>query len=424
MKSVRLKRITGTICFILLFCFVFHCVAHFMERKDSMEQFSEFWSDPAGYDVWFLGNSHMYRGVLPMELWKENEIRSYVLASSGCRPSQMYWTLVNALDYAKPSVLVVDCYHIQHDLKIQEAGDGRQQMHNGFDAIPLSANKIRAVMDLFDTTEERLEYLFPFSVYHNRWEEIERGDFSPNYTVQKGCKISTVVKDLSGYKLIDESDMIAEETIGYLYMRKIIELCQANDIAVILEALPCCKGKEIQRALNGVARLSTEYGVPFLNMPYDDTLRIDYQTDFKDVGHLNLSGQRKTSKYIGQYLNDHFQFSKNSLPEREIAKWDNDYLAYTEKKAAWLRGQTRLSAYLMWLGDEGFTCEIYQKEGTSPTPAVSKLLDAVSEKQFIGKEEAAAQIGGNFDGDYAFIVRHAATGELVDTAIFELEKRK
>ena len=237
MKFHIAKKILRTVCFLMAFLFVFGTSCAFLERKTSRERYAEFWSEPDAYDVWFLGTSHMYYAVQPMDLWKEYGIRSYNLAAPASLIPQVYWTLKNALNYGRPKAVVVDCYHIERDFRINT--NKIAQMHTGLDSIPLSRSKFEAVFDLFDTTELRMEFLFDFYMYHNRWEEIGAEDFKPEYSVQKGALLSSTVNDVSGrLKPIDQTDKRVKETDGYVYFRKIIELCQSRNIPVILTSVP------------------------------------------------------------------------------------------------------------------------------------------------------------------------------------------
>ena len=102
-----------SILFVLVFGAVYHPVSNLLERKVSTERFSEFWEDPEGFDVWFMGSSHMFYAVQPMELWKQYGIRSFNLASAGGNLLQVYWTMMCALQYSQPELIVVDTYKVQ-----------------------------------------------------------------------------------------------------------------------------------------------------------------------------------------------------------------------------------------------------------------------------------------------------------------------
>ena len=71
--------------------------------------------------------------------------------------------LENALDYADPEIVVIDCYHLGTMLK---ATTHFEYVHQSFDAFPLTTTKVRAVFDLLDDPEmvkksERGELEYP-----------------------------------------------------------------------------------------------------------------------------------------------------------------------------------------------------------------------------------------------------------------------
>lgn len=425
MKFHIAKKILRTVCFLMAFLFVFGTSCAFLERKTSRERYAEFWSEPDAYDVWFLGTSHMYYAVQPMDLWKEYGIRSYNLAAPASLIPQVYWTLKNALNYGRPKAVVVDCYHIERDFRINT--NKIAQMHTGLDSIPLSRSKFEAVFDLFDTTELRMEFLFDFYMYHNRWEEIGAEDFKPEYSVQKGALLSSTVNDVSGrLKPIDQTDKRVKETDGYVYFRKIIELCQSRNIPVILTSIPFCAPKSVQRILNGVSGLSEEYRVPFLNLTYEPALSLDYQTDFWDWGHVNRAGAKKITHYIGSYLNEQLNLQKTRPDQTTEQKWNDAYLVYRDSYTQWIREEENLNDYLTWLSDEAYFCEIYQNENINPAedPILEKLLRGVNCKTSLSYEDAVSAAGNEFTGDFLFIVKDAFTGETLDTAIFLDKKRR
>lgn len=425
MKSDRIKKVAGTVGFILMFALVLNGVSRLLERKTSEERYSEFWEQPGDYDVWLIGNSHIYYAVQPMELWKDYRIRSYNLGAPRSYMPQMYWTLLNALSRATPKVVVVECYYIEKESKMADMAEDENQslLHDGFDSIPFSPMKVKAVMDLFDTKEQRIEYLFDFYVYHNRWEELEEEDFMPSYGTTKGAILSAEVDGQNPYQIIDETDMLQEETLGYEYLRKMIEACREKGVSVVLASVPCSMNENSQRAINGVQKLSKEYGAPFLNMSYDDELTIDYRTDFKDSGHMNYLGAKKVTEYIGKYLSEAYEVSIDEGKEEGTAKaWDEDYEMYSATFLDLMKEEQSLVSYLVWLNNENYECEIFQEKGLDPESKAGIILNKIRNKRMISKEEAVLAIG-EFQAPRAFLVKDAKTGEVIDTAVFEKGKR-
>lgn len=148
------------------------------ERKESKRRYSEFGENPGEYDIWFIGTSHIFYSVQPMELWGEHGIRSYDLAAPNSYMLQTYWTMMCALQYGEPQIVVLDPYKVHLEEKHQ---DKKQTIHIGLDGIPFSKMKMDGICDIFDNWGDRFEYISKFSIYHNRWEELSKSDYEVDY---------------------------------------------------------------------------------------------------------------------------------------------------------------------------------------------------------------------------------------------------
>ncbi len=422
MKRQTIKNMIGSICFIVVFVFVFGKVSDLLERKNSRIGYAEFWAEPEGYDVWLLGTSHMRQGVQAVEMYQDYKITSYCLASTSNPIPQTYWTFLNALAYAEPKAVVLDCFHVAKDGKLPEKV---MNMHNGMDSIPFSPMKIRMVNDLFADKEKRIEHLFDFYVYHNRWDQLGAVDLSPKESLLKGGVIISKIQDMSAYRVVKETDVCGTDSTGFEYLRRIIEECQKRDIPLVLTAMPCCIGDEEQRGMNAAAKVAAEYGVPFLNMIYEEELDIDFQTDFHDEGHLNWGGAQKTTRYIGEYLLEKFPWLTQGREEAADREWEAHCRLYKKEKIRWLKGEKSLNRFLLRLYDDDFSCQMYRRKGAGGDDDVlEKLLAQIPGLRWISYEEAAAAVGACPEADFAVVVKDRESEKTVDTAVFQDGKRR
>lgn len=421
MKRQTIKNIIGSICFIAAFAFAFGKVSDLLERKSSKISYEEFWEKPQGYDVWFLGTSHMRQGVQPVELYKDYKITSYCLAATSNPIPQTYWTFLNALAYAEPKAVVLDCFHVVKDGKLPEK---EMNMHNGMDSIPFSTMKIRMVNDLFSEREKRIEYLFDFYVYHNRWDQLGANDLSPRRSLLKGGIIISRMQDMSAYRAVDETDMCEPDSTGFVYLRRIIEECQKRDIPLILTAIPCCIGDEEQRGMNAVAKVAAEYSVPFFNMIYDEEMPIDFQTDFHDEGHLNWAGGQKSTRYLGERLLENYPWLTKERDEETDREWEAHCRLYKKEKIRWLKREKSLYRFLLRLYDDDFSCRLYRKKSAGHDEVLEKLLAQIPGLRLISYEEAAEAVGACPEADFAVIVKDRESKETVEMAVFKGGKRQ
>ena len=357
MRKGYKKFISVLICFVI-FLLMFTGVSHFLMRKTSYIKNADFYSYKEDYDVLFLGSSHMVMGISPMELWNDYGIVSYNLANYGQWLPVDYWVLRNALDYTKPKLVVLHVRAIDINQN-KFSPEHISQLHEVFDNMPLSKNKIEAVFDLLPEGK-RMEYLFDFSIYHTRWNEIDESFFEKaKPSTEKGANLDNAnnfeeatVEEIKPPVLIDKDDMQLDETTGKEYLRKIIELCQKQDIEILLTALPYSPSDAYQRWLNSAAVIAKEYDIPYLDFNVENTF-VNYNTDYFDDAHLNSSGNRKATKALGEYIVKHY--SLKDYRDSEIApEWNRDYKEYTDYKVKWLKSQENLNSYLMLLSDKQY----------------------------------------------------------------------
>jgi len=327
-----------------------------VERKNSFWKYAPFFQQKADYDVLLLGTSHVLNGFFPMELWKDYGIVSYNFGGHGNTLAVTNWALENALDFTKPKVVVIDCLNLSKNYTID---DPFGNTHLTFDAFPISTTKINTALDLTDNPEERMELIFDFSIYHDRWQEINGNDFSPRISKEKGAE-SRIALVESCFNAIDKSQYLSEDTLGVQYLRKMIQTCKERGIYVLLTYIPFPASETEQMEANRVALIADEYDVDYIN--FLDMNIVDFRTDCYDsFSHLNPSGARKVTDYLGQFIIEHYD-----IPDRrdnpDYIGWYDDYAAYTQLKIDNLAAQTDIKTYLMLLQDKHLSSCVYVTE--------------------------------------------------------------
>jgi hypothetical protein len=115
----------------------------------------------------------------------------------------------------------------------------------------------------------------------------------------------------------------ADEQSLYYY-KKIIQLCQENDIAVVFLTLP--RTTSTYGQYNATQRLSEQYGFDYRDYNLSENLaaiEFDVSKDFYDPTHLNSSGAMKVSHDVGNYLQELFHFT-DKRNDPQFALWNTD----------------------------------------------------------------------------------------------------
>ena len=358
----KAARIIGCAVTLLLTAWLLFNLTELTERKDSDNKYSDFFRDRE-YDVLFMGTSHVIDGVFPMELWNEYGITSFNCGGTSNQLATTYWVMENALDYVTPKVVVIDCLNLSADVKRSVTS----HMHYSLDAFPLSLTKIRAVLDLVNDpgaaaaseaeetgnsvwTISRTELLWNYAIYHSRWNDLQKEDFSPQPNREKGAESMFNVSDGERRK-IDTGSGTEPGHVGETYLRRMIESCRKRGIDVLLTYLPFPASDLCMKEARRVYDIAEEYGIPYVNFLDDDEI-ISYRYDLHDnYSHLNVSGARKVTSYLGELLVRLF-----SLPDRrndaDYAYWEKDYREYEALKDSNLKAQDDMDRYLMLLAGD------------------------------------------------------------------------
>lgn len=356
----KLKIIVSCIITLSLTVCILSYLSDLMERKASDVKYKDFFEQEEDFDVLFMGSSHVINGVFPMELWNDYGIVSYNWGGHGNHLATTYWVMENALEYTNPKVMVIDCSLLSSDTK---CSDTFSNVHLSLDAFPLSMTKIKSIWDLLDDPamdraietgaipvgdepRTKIGLLWNYSVYHSRWAELGQSDFILDQAFEKGAE-SRIAVTRGKLNKIPSDQKMDPGSSGEQYLRKMIEDCQERDIEVLLTYLPFQATENEQMEANYVYDIAEEYGVDYIN--FLDMDLINYQTDLYDaISHVNPSGARKITDYLGKYLVSNYDIS-DQRNNADYSFWHDDYEEYLEMKDRNIACCDSITGYLMLL---------------------------------------------------------------------------
>ena len=367
----KLLRLLEAVLFCALLVAVIIALTGLLERKESREKLDPFFARAQDIDVLFLGSSHALNAIYPMELWNDYGITSYNFGIYNCTVPLSYWTIRCALDVCTPKLIVLDIDDVG---RMEKLSGSSADVHTALDALPMSLTKIQAIEDLMDDpramdeegkryVELKPEYYFTLALYHDRWSSLKEADFSPKYNTQLGADMIVSVAQPAEYAIISD---VAEETgEGFVYLRRIIEECAQRGIELLLVNVPYPATDDYnQRYSNKVYYIAQEYGIEFIDFVYMDQV-VDYATDcFDPNSHLNPSGARKVTDYLGQFMTDVYAIEDHRGDAR-YASWDAQYDAYVEQKIEQLSEQGELANFLMLLHDSSLSACVIVPQGSA-----------------------------------------------------------
>lgn len=291
-----------------------------------------------------------------MQLWNNYGITSYNLGCSGGSIPVSYWMMRNAVKYHKPKIAVLDLFYTESNSKIEGT---KEFLHDNYDVYPISLIKIKTVMDLYDGDfNSQFELLFPFSVYHTRWNEMDSDMLNRilmrnlSYNKEKGANSYTGVAIPNNMVLVPETEILDEKTLGLKYIQMFIDFCKSENIEPVLVNVPYIASERSQKAANSAVELAKKNNVRAVNMQYAGI--VNYNTDMRDSwSHLNPSGEYKVTEYLGRFFINNFELTdkRNSA---EGIQWNSWYKEYYNFLVEQLDSVDNYKDMLMLLSNENF----------------------------------------------------------------------
>lgn len=402
------NRITSLLLLIAMLAFSLYLLNNLTVRKFSITKYGDFFEHSADYDILYFGTSHTEMGFLPLELWDEYGYTSYNFGNPGSSIATSYWTLVNALDYSDPKLVIFDLFFIDNPDKSNTAAS----LHEALDWIPLSVNKVRSVADLCKDTPHsgnELEFIFPFSIYHTRWNELTSQDFSPEMLPTNGAIIGTTVDAPAYCSNTSKKLYVSENSAGMVYLEKLIELCNSKGIKLLLTYLPYPAPYDEVCYANGLEDIAAQKGIDYIN--FFKTNTIDFETDMADPSsHMNIQGAKKITSYLGNYIQTNYSIT--DYRGDPSYSWMDVYLdEYRDYEVELFRDQLYLHNFVGLLRNKNWACLISLKQNTDiyENSTLLKSLETIS----ISSKPAHLYDAANSGEAYVMYVNNVS-GEIIE----------
>lgn len=119
------------------------------------------------------------------------------------------------------------------------------------------------------------------------------------------------------------------------YLDRMRRLCESEGIHLVLVKAPSVFPVWYDEYEEQVVHYADKYGLPYLNyLKLLDVTGIDYNTDTYDMGlHMNLSGARKMTAYLGHFLASKYGLKGHAGEEGTERVWREKEKFYDEMKA-------------------------------------------------------------------------------------------
>ncbi len=296
------------------------------------EKVRGFYNEPEqSMDVIGFGSSRMYCTLDPLVLHHETGLRAYVLATQQqpLRATRTY--MQEALKRQSPRLLILEAtMAFRPDSETTDA-----EIRDCLDPLPWSKNKLALIRELVPEGQ-RAAYYFNFLKYHQRWKELSAKDFDFSYlgkrdvfrgymylTPERGADCTQQSYDST------EAAPVPEENLALL--REMAQFAIENGAELLLLAAPYETVTDDLGCLKSLHAFCEAEGIAFLDLNLDyDKLGIDEAKDFFDIGHFNVNGSTKATRYIADYISENYTLAPvpDAALDAEIAQAYEDWIMH------------------------------------------------------------------------------------------------
>ncbi len=319
MKNTKLKNLIKALSFTLVMITLVSYASLVLQPKTNaagkgmkdQRAFSVLAEPKDTLDVIAVGNSDLYSGVLPMDIYEKYGTTMYVCGQSKQKMPECYDMLKKALSKQSPKLVIIET-----------------------DTIFYGKN------DLHQVIESEIDIKIPAIKYHDRWKALTLADFAlrvkyneinvaKGYAYIKCTDVKPYVSDEYMHKTDERAEM---QPLAKLYLDKMVKLCEKRDIPILFLELPSATSWNMEKH-NAMSDYAKEAGYPFVDMNLMD-VGIDWTMDTRDKGnHLNYSGAQKTTAELGKYLAENYTLPDRRNDEKISAIWNADLEKFKEKIA-------------------------------------------------------------------------------------------
>ncbi len=314
-----LRHLAGVVAFaligLMLLGLVDRILSPYQNTSYMTDKAASFRSEPQNtVEVLFLGPSTAADGFSPVELWEEQGICSYNLATAA-QPLFGSYNLVREAYLRHPETLrtvVVDCSRERY-----KSSESYERID--LDEVSLPA-KLEPVLEWqYNPKDDKMVYLSSLYGYHNRWSELGTEDWQkllwPNHEFLRGNEplwnravTEAPITEDNLYLPKKEPDLSAEPSTfdeGEVQaLRDLAAFCEEKGLNLVLMKVPVfdewSDGDHV-----AMANLASELGLDFLDLNYEPFFSetgYNQDLDTREGMHPNDSGARKITSYIGTYL--------------------------------------------------------------------------------------------------------------------------
>lgn len=309
-----MKKGFKKILFILIFVLIYLIFSYVFTAKENIKKFGMYKTTSYDIltekkdtvDVVIIGDSLVYSGVIPMEIYKDYGFTVYDSADVSFLLQDAYKHLKIANESQHPKIVMYESNIFFRDIK----------------------NRPK-IMKYKKTIKNH----FPLLINHTNWKKYLFSNNIENswINLSKGYRKNTAVQPIEKKEIKEKTSYIPK--YNYESLEKAIKYCEKNNIKFVILSIPSklCYNDKRGKVVEDIAK---KYNIDYININTTDEVTIDWQKETKDFGdHLNYYGAKKVSRYLGKRLAE-YNLLEDHKNQKKYKDWDKalEYYIKDEKQ--------------------------------------------------------------------------------------------
>lgn len=352
MKSAILKIVKAVVfCGILWLLIAKAGYELRLDTRESVSMRNFYEMEDNSLDAIVVGSSAIYRYWQPGLAYQEHGFTSQIIHTGGQDIHMVPYLLDEVLKTQDPDVIVVEVRRLvqEYQKKISNKyNKKRVNFHtsNMISDMPLNLNKIRIIKNVMKLgASESLEYAVPLLKYHENFysmtkEEMEHRDSLHTAEILKTFPINTIVpQEFHLYAENELPEMDIPESVFYIF-DDIVEAANKKGTKILFISSPYNPSGENQAITRAMEKYLETKGYDYIDMVSiaESEIGIDFSKDFYNANHVNATGAKKFTLYLGDCLAQNYEFT-TSLSDKSREWWDNFSEEFSKVLAKRLKGK-------------------------------------------------------------------------------------
>ena len=275
-------------------------------------------------DALFLGSSKVYCQIDTGVLWDDFGISGFDLGGAEAPTWNSYYYMKEALKTQKPKVIMYDASIIAYRQDVLYQPEVWAVTNNY--GMHWNMNRIQQLRANTENFKEFKRLLFPLGIMHSRYKELTQNDFNDenNSINYKGFDYRNTTVEYETPDVSGMTEQFVFDEKHEIYLRKMIELARENDIPFIVMVTPYVVTPGEQGYFNYLEEVCKQEGVTYIdfNKMYDE-LQLDFKRDMAENIHVNFSGSKKLTDYLGNYIVSNYDVTDHR-GDPKYSSWDID----------------------------------------------------------------------------------------------------